>query len=315
MKRLVPSIGAALLALGALAPIAAGAAFTNWGPAINVESLPGTDPDFNTAASDGCPAETRDGLRLFMASTRAGGFGGIDIWVASRDSADAPWGAPVNAGPVINTGANEFCPSPTRDGKGFMFVSNRAGGCGGDDIYVTRFHHRDGGLEPVNPGCSVNSAGNEASPFRLEDEAGGTWLYFSSTRAGGVSQEAPGVLTGDADLYVAAIDEDGSMGTPALVPGASSAANDARPNVRRDGLELFFDSDRAGGFGGFDIWSADRRAPGDAWSAPSNLGSSVNSAVNETRPWLSWDRTVLYFGAVRGEGGSQDIFATTRSKG
>jgi hypothetical protein len=314
MKRLVSSIGAAVLTLGAIVPIAAGAAFTDWEPAVNVESLPGTNTDFNTAASDGCPAETRDGLRLFMASTRAGGFGGIDIWVASRESADAPWVAPVNAGPEINTAANEFCPSPTRDGKGFMFVSNRAGGCGGDDIYVTRHHHQGGWSEPVNPGCSVNSPGNEASPFLLEDDAGGTWLYFSSTRAGGISPEAPGVLSGDADLYVAAVAGDGSIGTPALGPGVNSTANDARPNVRRDGLELFFDSDRAGGSGGFDIWSAVRDTTGDGWSTPGNLGSNVNSAVNETRPWLSWDRTVLYFGAVRGEGGSQDIFVTTRSR-
>lgn len=307
MLRPILRIALAVLAIVVLVPTAAGASFSGFGPAVNVESIPGTDPAFNTAASDGCPAESRDGLRMFMASTRAGGYGGIDIWVAERTDADDPWGAPVNLGPAINTAANEFCPSPLRDGKGFMFVSNRAGGCGGDDIYLTRWHHESGWAIPANAGCGVNSPGNEASPFRI-----GEALYFSSSRAGGYSAEAPGAATGDVDLYVSTVGASGSLTAPVLVPGVNSAADDARPHVRRDGLELLFDSNRPGGLGGFDIWSAARASTSEPWTAPAALGPNVNSGANETRPWLSWDRTTLYFGTVRGEAGSQDIFVATR---
>ena len=53
----------------------------------------------------------------------------IDIWVAHRSSTDEGFGAPVNLGAPINSGANDFCPTPVR-GKGLFFVSTRAGGCG-----------------------------------------------------------------------------------------------------------------------------------------------------------------------------------------
>jgi hypothetical protein len=51
-----------------------------------------------------------------MASNRPGGQGGLDIWAAYRDSADDPFGAPVNLGSPINTAADEFCPTPLTNG-------------------------------------------------------------------------------------------------------------------------------------------------------------------------------------------------------
>ena len=62
--------------------------FTDWSPSISLESVPGTDSAINTAFQDGCPAPSKDGLSLYMASNRPGGQGGLDIWVAHRESAD-----------------------------------------------------------------------------------------------------------------------------------------------------------------------------------------------------------------------------------
>src|SRR5688572_12565566 len=71
-----------------------------------------TIPVLNSPVADGCPIESEDGLSLFIASVRPGGFGGNDIWAADRDSTDSPWGAPRNLGESINTASADFCPTP-----------------------------------------------------------------------------------------------------------------------------------------------------------------------------------------------------------
>lgn len=286
-----------------------------WSLAMSIEAAPpGAHPTFNTAALEGCPFVARDGKTFFFASNRAGGLGGIDIYVSTRESVNDPWGAPVNVGAPVNSPANEFCPTLARDGHTFYFVSDRPGGCGGDDIYRTRWRHRSSFGTPENLGCQVNSAGNEAGPFPLPEPGSGEVLYFSSTRAGGFSPEPAGAVTGDADIYRSR-SHGGKFGPPELVPGVNSAANDGQPNVRRDAQEMFFFSNRPGTLGGNDIYSSTRtKALGD-WSTPVNLGPSVNSSASETRPSLSWDGTTLYFGTTRaGNEGSSDIYVTTRPR-
>ena len=297
-----------------VATIARAMQFSDWAPAASVESIPGTTSVFNTAFQDGCPAPSKDGLTFYMASTRPGGYGGIDIWVAQRESADDPWGDPVNLGPTINTAADEFCPGPLRNGHGLLFVSTRAGGCGLSDMYISRYHEKRGWLAAENLGCTVNSAADEASPILVEYD-GLTEFYFSSTRAGGVTSEAPGAIAGDSDIYVAPVAQDGSIGTPVPAPGLNTAAGEFRPHVRRDGLEIFFDSNAPGGSGGLDIWTAVRESTGDAWWPAQNAGPNINSSGNETRPYLSWGASTLYFGTTRaGIEGVADIWFTTRLK-
>jgi Tol biopolymer transport system component len=120
------------------AAVAASGEYSAWTQAVRVESIPGTDPSFNGASLDGCPFVSRDGKTFYMASNRSGGLGGIDIWVSTRASVADPWGAPTNVGAPVNSAAKDFCPMISRDGHLFYVVSNRAGGCGGDDIYTTR---------------------------------------------------------------------------------------------------------------------------------------------------------------------------------
>jgi len=296
-----------VLALTLVAGVVAGAAlaasrdYGSWGQAVRVESIPGTDPSFNGMALDGCPFISRDGKTFYMASNRPGGLGGIDIWVSKRASVDDPWGAPANVGAPVNSSANDFCPTIARDGHLFYFVSNREGGCGGDDIYTTRL--RPDGWDPVeNLGCEVNSMANEASPFPLPERADGPVLYFSSTRSGG------------GDLFRSE-SHGGVFGTAEALAGVNSpTANDGQPNLRRDGLEIFFFSTRPGGLGMQDLYSASRSSVKQPWSTPVNLGPLVNSPAPDTRPSLSWDGTTLYFGSGRPGGeGDSDHYVTTRS--
>jgi hypothetical protein len=291
--RLIGIIAGGSLVLAAATAVAA-MSFGSWSAATSPESIPGTSGNLNTTALEGCPFVAQRGEVLYFASNRAGGMGGLDIWYSLRDESGA-WGDPVNFSEV-NSAANELCPMAHRNGKTFLFVSARPGGCGGDDLYMTRRHATLGWAAPVNLGCTVNSPANEASPSLL-----GTELYFSSTRTGGLG-----------DIYVSPFDGI-SFGASVLAPGLNTAQDDFRPNLRRDGLEIFFDSNRPGGIGGLDLWTSTRASASDPWSTPTNLGAAVNSTANDLRASLSWDGTSLYFGSLRAGGeGSQDLYVITR---
>lgn len=294
--RRITSTVLAIVAAVVLASAAQAMSLGSWSSAVNAESIPGTHAGLNSAALDGCPFVAQRDDILYFASGRAGGAGGLDIWFSVRGESGA-WGEPVNFA-AVNSPADDFCPAAHRNGRTFLFVSARAGGCGGADIYMARRHETKGWSAPANLGCTINSAAGEASPSLTDTE-----LYFSSTRLGGLS-----------DVYVSAFDGT-SFGVPALAAGLNTAQDDFRPNVRRDGLEIFFDSNRPGGVGGLDIWTATRASTSDPWSTPTNPGSNVNSAANDLRASLSWDATTLYFGSTRAGGeGSQDLYVTTRPK-
>ena len=155
----------------------------------------------------------------------------------------------------------------------------------------------------------------------MTEPGSGPVLYFSSNRAGGFSAEAEGAVTGDADIYRSEW-TGGEYAAATLVPDVNSAANEIQPNLQRDGVEMYFASNRGGvagvtgTLGGNDIFVASRASAHDAWRTPLNLGANVNSSTgDETRPSLSWDALTLYFGSSRpgGEGGS-DIYVTTRER-
>ena len=302
MKRSAGLVVGAAIVFASLAAAASAMHFTVWGAPTNAEAVAGTSSDLNTPFNDGCPIQSPDGLSLFIASNRPGGLGGQDIWVAHRDSVDGRWGAPENLGAPVNSAANDFCPTPL-PGKRLLFVSERGGPgtCGSGDIYLTRLNPAQGWDDPQDLGCEVNSAAGEAGPSLFESFAG-TQLYFSSTRGG------------DSDIYVSAELADGSFGPATPVAGLNSANDDFRPNVRKDGLEVVFDSNRPGTLGGQDIWSATRDSVDEPWSAPIDL-TTVNSPANETRASLSWDGRTLTFGSNRvGTEGMADVYESTREQ-
>jgi Tol biopolymer transport system component len=122
-------------------------------------------------------------------------------------------------------------------------------------------------------------------------------------------------------LAAAPLGAGGTFGPAELVAELSDpAANDIQPNVRKNGREVVFSSNRAGGKGSQDIWVAVRKNGGDAWSQPVNLvnlgdsSQQVNTAESETRPSLSWRGETLYFGRAPAAGGPGDVFVTAREK-
>jgi hypothetical protein len=128
-----------------------------WGPLENLGPL------INTADNDNGASISGDGLVLYFASDRAGGYGGFDTYITTRANRNAPWGSPVNMGPKINGAAHEGLPSISADGLELYFTSGRFGGYGKVDIYVTRrASTNDPWGEVVNLGPLVNSAYSES---------------------------------------------------------------------------------------------------------------------------------------------------------
>lgn len=257
---------AAAAVAGALA-VTTGVAAKRFGPwSAPVSAEQGSHPELNTAFNDGCPILSPDGLSLYQASNRPGGLGNIDIWVSTRRNTRSGWGAPVNLGAPINGPTDDFCPTPIR-GKGLFFVSRRDEPNG--DIYFAR-QTRNGWQGPFHLGANINSSAQEWSPAYFVNDHGQQVLYFSSTRAGG---------PGGQDIYFSA-----DYGPAQLAPGAlNTPFDDSRPNVRRDGKEIVFDSTRPGTLGATDIWSSTRASTSDPWPEAVHLGSTINSAAGESR--------------------------------
>jgi hypothetical protein len=290
----------------ALASIAAA-----WSSAQKLDDMNGHNAAINTPQLDGCPIQSPDGLNLYIASNRPGGRGGLDIWVATRGSTTASWGAPVNLGEPVNSAADDFCPTPV--GKnGLFFVSREAlpGACGQGDIYFTHRTGVAGWAEPERLLCAP------AGPNSELDEQGPSWLSTNGKLRGkkqlffSRSSAAPAVA---GEIYVSERQNGARFGPATAVAELNDAgANDIQPNVRADGLEVVFSSNRAGGAGAQDIWIATRGSLDAPWSAPTNLGAVVNTGAAESRPSLSRNGAELLFGRAPGPEGSSDIYMTTR---
>lgn len=83
---------------------------------------------------------------------------------------------------------------------------------------------------------------------------------------------------------------------------------ESQPTLSSNGKMLFFASDRPGGFGGSDIWYAERNSDG-SWRKPQNLGPTINTPGNERSPFLHTDSKTLYFSSSGHDGiGGMDIF-------
>jgi len=270
---------------------------SEWSEPVNL------GPTVNSPFDEQTPALSPDGLSLYFLSTRPGGIGSADLWVSRRASPDDPWGAPQNLGSTINSTFGDAAPYVSRDGHQLFFVSNRPGGFGIFDVMVSwRAHTQDDFAweTPVNVGSPVNTAMFEGGMTIHDPE-----FYFSR----GLNVTAPH------DIYLSRMRGD-VFTAPEVVAELSSAADERRPSIRFDGLEIFLHSSRQGGQDLADLWTATRSSNGVAWSNPVNMGPGINSGSMDVTPSLSHDGTTLVFASNRpGGSGGLDLYFTTRSIG
>lgn len=277
-----------------------------WSPAVNM------GPVINSTANEMNATLSPDELSLYFTTDRTGGLGITDIWIARRDCVGCSWQTPVNPGAPINSAGQDAGPRFSNDGHLLFFQSDRPGGVGLGDIYVSRRNNPNDDFawdEITILGSDVNTAtGQEnAAAYLQSAEDGGGNLYFNRA-----------LLPAPPEIYYASISRDGGTRGPAVYVSELNVvtANDQHVTIRKDGRELFFSSNRGGGLGLFDIWTSTRSNPHEPWSAPWHLGSPPNTTVNDQQPSLSANgRTMVFTSNRTGGFGLNDLWITTRSPG
>jgi hypothetical protein len=139
---------------------------------------------FNSGNAELYPTISHDGLTFIFASTRSGGLGNYDLWMSTRPAAESAWAAPVNMGPPVNSSSFEAEPCLSTDGLVLFFCSNRGGGMGSYDMWMTtRPSQATAWSPPVNLGPAINTSSIEGAPCLSPDQK---TLYFVSNQPGGI---------------------------------------------------------------------------------------------------------------------------------
>jgi hypothetical protein len=246
------------------------------------------------------PSVSTEGLSLYVVpfQEQPGGYGGYDIWAYTRETIHDDWSGPENLGPTINSSYGEGDPDISADGLMLIFTSDWPAGYGSYDLWLTtRTATDEPWSEPENLGPTINGPYEESHASMSAD---GLSLVFCSDRPGGY---------GNIDLWVTTrARKDQPWGEPEnLGPVVNSPSQCSKPDISSDGLKLFFDSERPGGYGGRDIYLSTRATTNDPWSEPVNLGPIVNSSYNDLHPCISADGSILYFVSARTDPGLRQV--------
>ncbi|MDB5157353.1 MAG: oprF 5 [Mucilaginibacter sp.] len=195
-------------------------------------------PNYN----EGSESVSQDGKFLFFTGcNRPDGRGRCDIYVAQKKGDN--WGKPFDLSPPVNTGGWESQPSISADGRTLYFVSNRAGGYGGYDIWKSTLTEKGWG-EPENLGPNINTSYNEQSPFIHPDDS---TLYFCSNGWPGM---------GNQDLFVSRLGKNGKWQVPKnLGYPINTNGDESGLSLTANGNYAFFSSNKLEGYGGYDIYT------------------------------------------------------------
>ncbi|HKP31673.1 MAG TPA: OmpA family protein, partial [Chitinophagaceae bacterium] len=251
----------------------------------------------NTNMNEGAQNISQDGQWLvFTGCNFPDGAGSCDLYI-SYLTADG-WSAPENLGNRINTEFWESAPSLSPDKQDLYFASGRPDGFGGTDIYVSHRLPNGRWSQPENLGPTINTAGDETTPFIHADNQ---TLYFTSNGHPGY---------GDNDLFLA---KKGPKGTWSSVVNLgypiNTIENEGTLFIEANGITAYYSSDRSDSRGGLDIYSFDLRkdirplktlwVKGKVFDAKSKKGlpsavELINLETKETISKLQTDETGNY---------------------
>ncbi len=206
---------------------------------------------------------------------------------------------PVNLGPEINTGDDEYSPVATADEKTLIFTRQINGN---EDFYQSI--KKDGKWQTATYlSDKINTPNfNEGSEAISQD---GKFLFFTGcNRPDGL---------GRCDIYIAQKKGNDWSKPFDLSPPVNTSGWESQPSISADGRTLYFVSNRKGGYGGYDIWKSKLTDKG--WGEPENLGPNINTSYNEQSPFIHADDSTLYFCSNGWPGmGGQDLFVSKLGK-
>lgn len=214
---------------------------------------------------------------------------------------------PQNLGQTVNSLDNEQTSAVSPNGLSLYFSSDRAGGQGQGDIWVSqRATLTSAWGTPQNLGAIVNSGSGENSPaFSLD----GRTMFFNSSRPG----------FGGQDIYITTrTDPNNDFGWTAPV-NLGAVINTADAEAVGSYFEdpttgiatLFFSSNRAGGLGDLDTYQSTRNANG-TFNAPT-IVTTLSSVSRDVRPFIRRDGLEVYLSSDRIGGLGRDIWVSTRA--
>ena len=215
--------------------------------------------------------------------------------------ANSEWSAPVNLGPVINSTAIDNHAAISKDGLSLFFASNRVGGVGNNDIWVSQRDCADCPWEtPVNVAV-LNSTFSDVGPELTDDEH---LLFFSSARPGGA---------GDNDIYVshrADRKDDFSWEVPErLGTDVNTAAAENMGDYLRG--NIYFNRQPLAGTG--DLYYAPVTRDGQTLGPAVLIVELSDPVANDVSPTVRFDEREIFFASNRaGSIGLNDIWMSTR---
>jgi hypothetical protein len=193
-------------------------------------STPAVVAELSSAAAESTPEVSYDGLTMYLASARAGTLGANDIFVSTRPSRAAVWGAPVHL-PELSSPLGDGS-ATTPDGLTMVLDSLRS--TTSLDLFITQRPAQTAAWPTPAALAMVNtSASAEGNPMLSTDKL---TLYFDSNR------------TGDGEIYIATrANVNATFSLPVRIDElASPASSETDPWISQDGRTMLFTSNRDG---------------------------------------------------------------------
>jgi outer membrane protein OmpA-like peptidoglycan-associated protein/tetratricopeptide (TPR) repeat protein len=207
-----------------------------------------------------------------------------------------------NAGDAINSVFPEYFPSLTIDEKTLVFT-RRVNGSNEDFYEANAADNKWAKATPLQG--TVNTPFNEGAQHISQD---GKWLVYAGCNF-------PDGY-GSCDIYISFLTASGWSKRENLGEAINSEAWESTPCLSPDKQEIYFSSNRPGGYGGSDIYVS-RLRPNGRWSSPQNLGPLVNTVGDESAPFMHADNETLYFtsSGLQGYGGKDIFFSKKKLSG
>ncbi len=248
----------------------------------------------NSEARDAEPTFSADGSTMYFNCVERPGRTGSDICVSNL--VDGEWTEPEIVEAVSTEEFVEVEPLLSPDGQQLYIMSNRPGGLGAADIWVSEWV--DGAwTEPSNLGAPINSPYADHCLYFW----GPNWdvAYWTSTRPGGF---------GGNDIWMSERVDGVWQEAVNLGANVNSSVSEHHSLPSQDGRSLYVTSGRPDGHGGEDIYVTTRGSNG-VWGPLVNLGAVVNSDRDDRCPAFSPDYSVFYFDSEREGGqGNKDLW-------